>query len=131
MTIVTSLSASDSHWEGVILEKILFSISKEKNVVIYTEDENIVSIIKKIKHISISKDCKDADYVLNNLNKLNSSCKKPEIVFDYSIYRKDSNAICVFFWQKGRPTIRFSAKRLQNFGLKVNGELSKFVSSKN
>ena len=131
MTIVTPLFATDSHWEGVILEKILFSISKKERVVVYTEDKKVESIVKKIKTIVISKDCRDADFILSDLGKLNSSCQKPEIVFDYSIYRKNSNAVCVFFWQKGRPTIRFSEKRLQSFGLEVNGELSKFVSSKN
>jgi hypothetical protein len=120
--------ASDSKWEGMIIAKMLKSLSKNKRTTIYTQDKDIIKLTNEIRNIDITNDCKKADFVLSSIDK---SCNKPMILFNYHQYKNTPDAIGVFFWQKGRPTIRFSKKRLNDFGLQVRGKLSKFVSTKN
>jgi len=130
MIVSSNMAASDSQWEAMIIEKMLLSMTGDKNTTIYTQDKQLKSIVNKLAKINMTDDCEKADFILSDIAS-NKSCKKPEIVFNYRKYRNKTNAIGVFFWQKGRPTIRFSPKRLKYFGLHVSGELSKFVSSYN
>ena len=129
ITLSTILNAGDSHWEKMIIEKILQSVSNQKELSIYTQDDNVLTMLKGIKNIHISHSCEKADFILAKLDN-NTLCNKPELLFSYNEYRHSSSAIGVFFWQKGRPTIRFSSQRLKFFGLHVDGELSKFVTLK-
>jgi len=123
----STLAASNSEWEGLILTKILHSISKSQIILVYSSDKSLTNEFKNSDSIEIVKNCKKCDFILAK-DATVTSCKKPTIVFSYYAYLHTPNAIGVFFWQKGRPTIRFSAKRLKYFGLQVKGELSKFVS---
>jgi len=129
IAVFSNLFASDSHWEAVILRKILFSITQKKELTVYSGDEHLRMVLHQIEGIRVSEEClKNVDFVLSKDGR-DDVCAKPEILFDYERYLKTKNAIGVFFWQKGRPTIRFSKKRLDDFHLKVRGELTKFVSS--
>lgn len=126
--LFSSASALDSKWESMIIGKILKSLSQNKKIIIYTQDKNIIKLTDEISKIDITDDCEQANFILSDVDK---SCNKPMILFNYHDYKKTPDAIGVFFWQKGRPTIRFSKQRLNNFGLQVRGEMSKFVSTKN
>ncbi len=127
LIITTTLQAENSQWEKLIIEKILHSISHQSALKVYTEDTNLKEKLSSADNIHFTQSCDDATFVLATYKQ---KCKKPKIVFNYKDYLHSPEAIAVFFWQKGRPTIRFSSKRLEEFGLKVTGELSKFVSSK-
>jgi len=129
ISLSTIVSGADSHWEKMIIEKILQSVSNQKELTIYTQDEEILKIVKTINNIHMVHSCQKADFVLSTLDNT-SSCHKPVLLFSYNEYKHTPDAIGVFFWQKGRPTIRFSSQRLKNFGLHVDGELSKFVTAK-
>jgi len=126
----TIISGADSNWEGLIVKKILLSISHNKDLNVYSQDKHVVDLLKNIKKVHLTTNCDEADLVLSNLH-YNERCHKPEIVFNYSEYINSPDAIGVFFWQKGRPTIRFSEQRLKEFGLHIDGELAKFVTAKN
>ncbi len=116
-------------WDRVIIEKILKSLNSKKEITILLEDKKLINTVKSSNIIHISKNCYEADFVLGS-NRVESTCKKASLVFNYHEFLKNPNAIAVFFWQKGRPTIRFSSKKLKKFNLHVRGELSKFVSKK-
>ncbi|WP_457744143.1 hypothetical protein [Sulfurimonas sp.] len=124
---VSTLFGSDSEWKELILKKMLHSISKSKTISIYSNDKSLTNEFKNSNSIEIVKTCNKCDFILAKEG-VATSCKKPMIVFSYYKYLHTPNAVGVFFWQKGRPTIRFSVKRLKYFGLNVKGELSKFVS---
>jgi len=104
-------------------------MSNDKIVNVYSESEHIHEVLNKLDDIHFVNDCKEADFVLLDEQEIEESCIKPEIVFSYAKYHHNEYAVGVFFWQKGRPTMRFSAKHLQAYGLVVKGELSKYVSS--
>jgi len=126
-----NLFASESEWEGAILKKMLESMSKSAVISVYTKDKTLQKEFQNSYAFHMVQDCKKSDFVLVRKSEdLNQTCNKPTIVFDYYTYLQTPNAVGVFFWQKGRPTIRFSQKRLQSFDLKVHGELLKFVSTK-
>ncbi len=130
MFFFSNLGASDIEWESLILEKMLTSMSSRNKVLIYTKSIKMKKIVEYLTdaRVRVTKNCKRADFVLLEEDE-KELCNKPEIVFNYRIYLHNQNAVGVFFWQKGRPTIRFSLKRLEHFNLQVRGELSKFVSS--
>ena len=129
LVLSNTIAASDIEWEALIVEKMLTSMATEKEIKVYAQEKRLDQVCKEMHNVSKIDNCNKADFVLVG-KELPESCKKPEIVFDYNTFKKDSNAVGVFFWQKGRPTIRFSSKRLKQFGLQVEGELAKFVSSK-
>ncbi|QOP46477.1 hypothetical protein [Sulfurimonas paralvinellae] len=130
MLLVVDVSASDSHWEALIIKKMLEGMSTKSEIRVYSHDTHLEHIAADSEKIFVVKNCEKADFVLSDKG-IQKSCKKPIIVFSYEKYLKDPKAVGVFFWQKGRPTIRFSSKRLQQFGLQVKGELLKFVSTRN
>ncbi len=127
--ITTLVQAENSQWETLIIEKILTSLSHQAEYHVYTDDMKLKARLALVNHIHFTKSCTDADFILSTLSN-KPKCNKPIIVFNYREYLNSSKAIGVFFWQKGRPTIRFSSRRLHKFGLNVTGELSKFVSAK-
>ncbi len=127
--ITTIVQAENSQWEKLIIEKMLTSLSHQPKVNVYTDDTKLKAKLALENHIHFTQSCVDADFILSTLSD-KPKCNKPKIVFNYREYLHSPKAIAVFFWQKGRPTIRFSSKRLHQFGLNVTGELSKFVSSK-
>jgi len=122
------LLSSASELEGMILAKMLQSISKSGVVYVYTKDKELQQELQNSYIVKIVQDCQKSDFVFLRKDDSSKGCQKPLIVFDYYQYLHTKDAVAVFFWQKGRPTIRFSQKRLQHFDLKVRGELSKFVS---
>ena len=130
MFIFSNLVASDIKWESLILEKMLTSMSGINKVLIYTKSPKMKKIVERLTDgkVGVTNNCKKADFALLAEDE-KKVCDKPEIVFNYRGYLHNQNAVGVFFWQKGRPTIRFSLKRLEHFNLQVRGELSKFVSS--
>jgi len=130
MFLFSNLVASDIKWESLILEKMLTSMSSKNKVLIYTKSPKMKKIVEHLTDgkVIVTKNCKKADFALLAEDE-KEACDKPEIVFNYRVYLHNQNAVGVFFWQKGRPTIRFSSKRLEHFDLQVRGELSKFVSS--
>ena len=130
MFLFNNLLASDIKWESLILEKMLTSMSSKNKVLIYTKSPKMKKIVERLINtkVRVTNNCKRADFALLAKDE-KKTCDKPEIVFNYRGYMHDEDAVGVFFWQKGRPTIRFSLKRLAHFNLQVRGELSKFVSS--
>jgi hypothetical protein len=130
LLFLSSLFASEDEWEELIIKKMIMGVAQSKVVTLYTKDATLQKEFKRNSLIHMTDDCKKSDFVLIRDSSFLKTCKKPAIVFDYYSYLHNPNAIGVFFWQKGRPTIRFSKKRLEHFGLQLNGELSKFVSSK-
>lgn len=123
------LCASDMQWDREIIEKIISSLQARKTTTIQVENSKLCDSIKKSKIFHIDKSCEKVDFVLTSKDK-KVHCDKPHVVFNYHEFLSDPDAVAVFFWQKGRPTIRFSSKKLEKYGLHVNGELSKFVSHK-
>ncbi len=128
--ILSSIAYSGNlKWEKLIVLNILISMSKEAKTTVYTSSNTLKKILCNTDVLKFVQNCEKADFVLSSENE-NKKCKKPELVFKYTNYIKNPYAVAVFFWQKGRPTIRFSKQRLKKFGIKIHGELSKFESEK-
>jgi len=124
---VETLVASNSKWEGEILQEMLLSMSHNRSVKIYSQDKSLKAALVAIPFVHSVQKCTECDFVLAKKG-VDDLCQKPIIVFSYYNYLHTPTAVGVFFWQKGRPTIRFSQKRLKKFNIQVQGELSKFVS---
>jgi hypothetical protein len=129
LSSLIDIKANEENWDRIIIERMLSSVSDKTDISVYTEDTKLKMIIKTSKVFTIKEYCSEADFILIS-SKSKIVCDKPAIVFNFKKFRSNPNAIGVFYWQKGRPTIRFSSKRLSLYGLHVSGELSKFVSTK-
>jgi len=125
----TNINANEENWNRIIIERILSSVSSKTNIDVYVEDSKLKKLLETSKIFTFKEHCSEADFIFLSF-KYKSECDKPAIVFNFKEFRNTSNAIAVFFWQKGRPTIRFSSKRLIHYNLHVSGELVKFVSTR-
>lgn len=121
--------ANDTDWNRLILEKIVTAVIPATPVKLYTQERELLQSLENSKAVSLQSECFRADIILRGITS-QEQCGKPAIVFSYGDFIAMDDAVGVFYWQKGRPTIRFSQKRLEKFGLNINGEMSKFVSNR-
>ncbi len=121
--------ANDTSWNRLILEKIVTAVIPETPVKLYTQEHELIESLTDSRAVALQSKCSHANIVLRG-SASQEQCGKPAIVFSYSDFIAMNDAVGVFYWQKGRPTIRFSQKRLEKFGLNINGEMSKFVSNR-
>jgi hypothetical protein len=64
------------------------------------------------------------------LAKKSVKCKNvPIVALDYSLLKKDKNALGAFYWQKGRPNITFIANRLKKKGIKLPKEYERYIEN--
>ena len=126
----SNIRAYEENWDQVIIERMLSSVSPKTTINVYVEDLKLKKLLETSKIFTLKDNCSEADFTLLSTNREDTQCDKPALVFNFREFRSSPNAIAVFFWQKGRPTIRFSSKRLSHYGLHVRGELVKFVSTK-
>jgi len=127
--ITLATANAESKWDRLIIERMLTSVSSSDTINVYAKKQADRDILNVSKQLHVVPSCEEADFILIYPEQ-KFVCEKPAIVFTFQEFRKMSNAIGVFFWQKGRPTLRFSSQRLAHYHLHVKGELSQFVSTK-
>ena len=114
-----------------IWSRLIFDI-KLDSYRIFTLDPEIREVIKRIKGVDLVGSCKNATLAIESkLYPINEKdCMNiPKISNDYRLFLKDNGAIGVFYWLKSRPTILFSKRRLQEFGIGVDDEMKEYVES--
>lgn len=126
--ITLATANTQSRWDRLIIERMLTSVSPSDTINVYVKKQADRDILKVSKQLHVVPSCEEADFELIYPGQ-KLVCEKPAIVFSFQQFRKTPNAIGVFFWQKGRPTLRFSSQRLAHYHLHVKGELSHFVST--
>ena len=112
-----------------IWERILHDLSL-KEYRLYTEDSKLRDILRKVSGVELIDNCKEATLIVDTRNHVvkDPECRAiPRLTNDYRVLLKNPGEVGAFFWLKGRPTIIFSKKRLERFGLQVAPELRDYV----
>ncbi len=115
--------------EAKIVSKISNDMLK-KRAKIYIP--NISKKSEKIysKYFTISKNCKDADFVFDKNDLSHEECKNANIIYFTNNYRRlmtNGRYIGAFFWNKSRPNIVFIKNRLDKSGVILSQEYKKYI----
>jgi hypothetical protein len=97
---------------------------------IYTPDPDMRRLLRKIRDIEIVERCEDATLAIETKEaKIPAGqCKNVPILTDsYRIFLEDKRAIGAFFWLKSRPTILFSAPRIERFHVDLDKEMQNYL----
>ncbi|MEA1919919.1 MAG: hypothetical protein U9N52_08780 [Campylobacterota bacterium] len=113
-----------------IARKIYLSIAQEvthkEKTIFYVHGS-----VDALDALSVKKinDCDSADIViLSTWKKLPKSClNKPLFTTRYRIFTNKKKVFGAFFWQKGRPNIIFSQKRLNEQNISLSSEFDRFI----
>lgn len=111
-----------------IIDKISTELTKKERVSVYTTDIRNLYIIKISKHLNREKACTSADLVLTKDETL-PMCGDKTLFFatDYLAFKKNSQAVGAFFYQKGRPSIVFRKEQLNKHNIVLSKEFEKYI----
>ena len=86
-------------------------------------------IIINIKQLNTTKYCEDSSILLLYSDiPVDNKCKnKIILVLDYALLHKYTNAVCAFYWKKGRPNIIFLRSRLKQHNIKLSESYDKYI----
>lgn len=127
--LILSLHSKDvSELKVEILSAISHSLMHKDKINIYVDDPTLSK--NKNKNIKLSfVEYKNADIVFTSDVNIVKSLDNKAIVFatTYYAYAHLPHAVGAFFWQKGRPNIIFSEKRLKELSIKLPNKFDKYI----
>ncbi len=124
LLLINIYAYANIDYELRLYEKILPIIFKTP-IHIYANKE-INTLLKKSKIFIIEKNCENAIVIIGFIKNLECQ-NKPLFATDYETYKISSNAFGAFYWRKGRPQLKFKKEKLEEFNLKIDSSLQKYV----
>jgi len=136
LTLLLTLSsfASDSSLdlEVKILEKIISEIFINKEKIIWSDNKELCTAIRKKELIKTTPECKKATImVLKDIKNLSKECANSVIfVLDYELLSKVPKSFGAFFWKKGRPNVVILKSRLNSLSIQASNDLDPYLEDK-
>ncbi len=131
---VILLSASDNSQalKIQILEKILTEVSIDKEIKIWSDNQNILDGFKNSSKFKTVDECTDANIIiLDKQMTLSDDCKKKYIfVLRYNLLNDIKESFGALFWKKGRPNIVILQPRIKAQSIKVSKALSPYLEER-
>lgn len=131
---IVTLHAFDASYgiKQQILEKILTNISLNKELIIWSDDKELVEEFNKKGSFSTTTNCKDATLlILENKKNLEKICHEKAIfVLDYALLKEVPQSFGAIFWKKGRPNIVIIAPRAKAQSIIVSDKLDDYIEDK-
>jgi len=97
---------------------------------VYTPDPRMRLLLRDIRGIEVVERCEDATLAIETKDAPipENRCKDVPILTNcYRIFLKDRRTIGAFFWLKSRPTILFSAPRIERFHVDLDKEMQNYL----
>ena len=115
-----------------ILEKILTNISLNKELIIWSDNKELVGEFDKKDSFTTTADCKDATLlILENKKNLDKACHEKAIfVLDYALLKEIPQSFGAIFWKKGRPNIVIIAPRAKQSSIIISEKLDDYLEEK-
>ena len=115
-----------------ILEKIFSGLSIEEEIVIWTDNKNLLDIFEEHERYKVTQDCQDANFViLENSSDLKPVCLDKNIfVLNYTLLTDLPQSFGALFWKKGRPNIILLEPRIKANSIKVSKELEPYLEER-
>ncbi len=131
--LTLSFAESPDSVKAKIIGKVATSLLDVGVVFIYTDDPAYENIFEKEENLIETKSCRDADMVLSSrLEEYRSTCpstaQRLYFATSYSDYMKNRDAaVGAFFWQKGRPNLILSEKKLKELKIRLPSEFDNYI----
>jgi len=115
-----------------ILEKILTNISLNKELIIWSDNKELIEEFDKKDSFTTTADCKDATLlILENKKNLDKACHEKAIfVLDYALLKEIPQSFGAIFWKKGRPNIVIIAPRAKQSSIIISEKLDDYLEEK-
>lgn len=112
-----------------ILEKIFSGISVEEEIVIWSDNRDILQIFEEHARYKTAQNCRDANFViLENSSDINKKCLDKNIfVLNYKLLTDLPQSFGALFWKKGRPNIILIEPRTKANSIKISQELEPYL----
>ncbi|QFR43783.1 hypothetical protein CVO_01960 [Sulfurimonas sp. CVO] len=131
--IITVFASENKHIiKTQILEKIFTNISIQDELIIWSDNKNLLFEFKESTSLKTSSTCEDSSLIiLDKKQNLKKSCyKKTIFVLDYSLLKEIPRSFGAMFWKKGRPNIVILKPRIKEQSIKVSNKLDKYIEEK-
>ena len=115
-----------------ILEKILTNISLNKELIIWSDDKELIEEFNKKGSFSTTATCEDATLlILENKKNLDKTCQEKAIfVMNYALLKEIPQSFGAMFWKKGRPNIVIIAPRAKQSSIVISEKLDDYLEEK-
>lgn len=115
-----------------ILEKIFQNISIDKEIILWSDNKNLLQEFEKKGHFRTTDDCREATILIvqDKKNLPNELCRKSIFVLDYSLLKEIPESFGSMFWKKGRPNVVLIESRTKQQNIKISQELEMYVEEK-
>ncbi len=118
--------------QAQILEKIFQNIIFNKEIILWSDNKNLLQELEKNRRFHTTGDCHQATLLIvqekKNLPK--DTCKKAVFVLDYALLQEIPESFGSMFWKKGRPNIVLIESRTKQQNIKIADELTMYVEEK-
>lgn len=118
--------------QAQILEKIFQNITFNKEIILWSDNKNLLQEFEKNRRFHTTDDCHQATLLIvqekKNLPK--DTCKKAVFVLDYALLQEIPESFGSMFWKKGRPNIVLIESRTKQQNIKIADELTMYVEEK-
>ncbi|MEA1891355.1 MAG: hypothetical protein U9N33_01435 [Campylobacterota bacterium] len=130
--LILSASQNPEHLRVQILEKVLSEISIDTEILIWSDNKEILSEIAQNKHFKTVQNCEDSNIIiLEKESKLTHKCADKHIfVLDYQLLQNLSKSFGALFWKKGRPNIIILEPKIKNQSITVSNALEPYLEEK-
>ncbi|MDD5373395.1 MAG: hypothetical protein PHO62_08225 [Sulfurimonas sp.] len=131
--ITLAFAADNTHAiKAEILEKIFANISMKKELIIWSDDKELIGEFDKKGTFTTTTHCKDATLlILENKKNIEKVChEKAVFVLDYALLKEIPQSFGAIFWKKGRPNIVILAPRAKAQSIIVSDKLDDYVEDK-
>jgi hypothetical protein len=102
----------------------------EEKLIICILDDTYDFLKSSIHHMKIVDECTHADLVIaKQIEDVSPYCQQDKFIIltKYQEYKQSDIPIGALFWQKGRPNLIFSKKRLLEFSMKLPASFSRYI----
>ena len=126
------LSASNVSHQVKILEKVISEISIDKQIIIWSDDKEIIYELKNNNKFLITRNCQDATLIiLKDKKNLLKICNDIHIfALNYKLLTEVPKSFGALFWKKGRPNIVIIEPRIKAQSIKVTNNLRPYLEEK-
>lgn len=135
LILLSVFAFASHHTSGIkaeILSKIFSNISLGKEIVIWSDNQNLSAEFDKKGNFATAKTCQDATLlIVENKKLLDKGCSNKAIfVLDYALLNDIEQSFGAIFWKKGRPNIVILAPRAKAQSISISDALSDYVEEK-
>jgi len=117
---------------ATIIERIASALIKRQTIKVYARSSFERKIITHSDKMKLTQQCEKADFLLlKSDQEIPKPCQNSMIFFtQYKAFKRHSNGVGAFFWQKGRVNILFLQERLTKFNIKLPHEWDRYIEEK-